>query len=406
VRSTRRITLACDNRCVFCAQRGITGQQLNEQRLTEQRLTEQRLTEPASALDHLSPDEVTFVGGEPLLDPALPAAVAAARAAGARRVGVQTNARHLAAQADMLAAAGLTDVHVSLHGATAAVHDYHTGVDGSFAALVDGVAAARARGLLVVATTVLTRSNFRALAPLPRFCVQRSIAAWQVAVPRVAGAAADGFDRVVPRLALALPYALHAVDAALALGLPAFVAGAPRCLLGPFAARALDEGTRAYAPVCDGCDARTRCPGVDARYLERFSGDELQALHDTAVSENDIAEAENDIAETKNDIAETKNDIAVSKNRTPLSQRARALRLTDGERALSRLFVGPGPLALPPAAPRARVTLPLAPSEPGPAAGTLPSLPRVQPGRAEVAASAPRRSGEALREILPKLFEE
>ncbi|MDB4930330.1 MAG: hypothetical protein JWM10_2814, partial [Myxococcaceae bacterium] len=28
---------------------------------------------------------------------------------------------------------------------------------------------------------------------------------------------------------------------------------------------------------CEGCPARPRCPGVDARYLRRFHGDELSA---------------------------------------------------------------------------------------------------------------------------------
>ena len=37
---------------------------------------------------------------------------------------------------------------------------------------------------------------------------------------------------------------------------------------------------------------------------------------------------------------------------------------------------------------------------------TLPLLGKVKPARAEVTASAPRRTGDALKEILPALFEE
>src|SRR5262249_11560430 len=155
--------------------------------------------------------------------------------------GLQTHGRRLAALAAPLAAAGLTDVLVSLHGAAAAVHDYHTGVDGSFDALLDGVDAARAAGLTVAATTVLTRSNFRVLAALPPLLDAHGVAAWLVTVPHTAGAAATAFNRVAPRLALALPFALHAVDAAARRGLAAFVAGAPLCALGPFAARALAD---------------------------------------------------------------------------------------------------------------------------------------------------------------------
>ena len=123
--------------------------------------------------------------------------------------------------------------------------------------LLAGVSAARSAGLTVVATSVLTRSSFRVIGALPQLIVGRGIAAWQVMMPRAAGRAQADFDRVLPRLALALPFALHAIDRAAKLGLAAYVAGAPLCLVGPFAARAVDgDGPRAYAELCDRCPAR------------------------------------------------------------------------------------------------------------------------------------------------------
>lgn len=166
-RATVRLGLACDNRCVFCAQDGLRADDVVD-------LDAARATS----------DELTFTGGEPLLDPRLAEHVAAARARGFRRVGVQTNGRRLAARAAELARAGLTDVHLSMHGADAAVHDYHVGVDGAFAEATAGLAAARAAGLVVVATTVLTRSNFRVLAPLPRWLAARGVAAWAIEIGR------------------------------------------------------------------------------------------------------------------------------------------------------------------------------------------------------------------------------
>jgi hypothetical protein len=192
-------------------------------------------------------------------------------------VGLQTNARRLADldYAAALATAGLTDVHVSIHGTQPASHDYHTGAARSLVQTMAGVAAARVHGLTVVATTVLTRSNFRLVGELPRALATRGIAAWLIAVPHAAGRAAAAFERVVPRLALALPFALHALETARAIGLPAWIQGAPLCLLGPHTTRALDGEQRAYGPACEGCGARAACPGVDAMYLARFRGDEL-----------------------------------------------------------------------------------------------------------------------------------
>ncbi len=343
-RATVRVTRRCDNGCVFCS-------------LPEDRGD----LEPADVLAALTTlrertDELTFVGGEPTLAPELMAFVAHAASLGFRGIGLQTNGRGLARPgfAAALGRAGLTDVHLSLHGAEAAVHDYHTSVPGSFARAIAGLGAARAAGLTVVVTTVLTRSNYRSLGALPHLLRSRGVSAWHVAVPWPVGRAADAHDRVVPRLALALPFALHAVQAAAKLGLPAYVSGAPLCLLGPFATRSLATSTnaeRAYAEVCSGCAARPRCPGVHASYLARFAGDELSARGDSPA-------------------------------------------LVD--KPFARLFTGPAELA----PPSERVM----PEAPRVSRRRLPVLSRPAPGASEARTRA-ARSGEALREILPTLFE-
>jgi hypothetical protein len=288
-----------------------------------------------------------------LLDPTLRERIAEARALGFRAIGVQTNGRGIAdpAHAASLVRAGLTDVHLSIHGADAAAHEYHTGAPGSFDAALAALASSRAAGLTVVVTTVLTRSNYRAIAPLPRLLASRGVAGWCVAVPHAAGRALAAFDRVMPRLALALPFALHALGAADALGLPAWIAGAPACLLGPHAARALPEEPRAFAAPCEGCAARSSCPGVDAHYLARFGGDELSPI-------------------------------------PAYESRPRP--------AVADLFVGPGETM------RGAVSKP---SGDSPRRVALPLLGKVKPALAETPASAPKRSGEALKEILPGLFE-
>lgn len=315
MRPSVRVGLACNNRCIFCSQDGV--------------------------IDSTQPDvggEVTVVGGEPLLF--------LDRVIARRPKGLQTNGSTLAEHASELAEAGVRDVQVSIHGAEAAIHDYHTGREGSFAQLLAGIAAARAAGMTVVAATVLTRSNFRGLDALARLVHQKGIAAWSMVIPHVAGRAEKSFDRVVPRLAMALPFALHAASLAQKLGLPVFLDGAPLCLLGPFAPRSLKSPARAYAKVCDSCDARAACPGVDARYLSRFDGDELSARE--------------------------------------------SVRLAD--HPLKELFVGAGELA------------PMAPVEPK--RKSLPIAGKVTPAVAEVGASTPKKSGEALREIFPALFED
>jgi hypothetical protein len=342
-RATVRLLLECNNACVFCGQVGLAapgGEASLSDRLAAARA---------------DTDEVTFTGGEPTLDPRLAEHVATARSLGFRRIGIQTNGRRLGEQgfASSLAGAGLTDVHLSIHGAQAAVHDYHTGVPGSFVEALAGLTAARASNLPVVVTTVLTRSNFRSLDALPRFLAARGVAAWLVSVTRSGGRLRDDFDRVMPRLGLALPFALNALGAGESLGLSVWIAGAPRCLLGEYARWRLPEEPRAFGVACDGCPARAGCAGVDAAYLERFGGDEL------------------------------------GRARARMSGADVAVRVTD----LTRLFVGAGEIAPMPSeapAPKRKVVLPIAG--------------KVRPALAETTAATPRRTGEALREILPDLF--
>jgi hypothetical protein len=340
-RATVRLGLDCNNECVFCAQDGLVPPAPTS--------FEADLT---AARAHA--DEVTFVGGEPSLDEALVEKLSRARSAGFRRIGLQTNGRRLAdlAYTTSLVRAGLTDLHFSLHGGDAAVHDYHTNRPGSFDELLAGIQAARTNALPIVVTTVLTRSNFRVLGDLPPLLAARGVQAWFVSVPVLAGRAATLRDRVAPRLGLALPFALHALAAAHALRLPSFVVGAPLCLLGPFSAHAVAGGARAYAPACEACPARPACPGVDAEYLARFEGDELSAR-----------------------------DAPIS----PVTPTA-----------LTAMFVGPGELA-PVVAPAAPVA-----SRPRTA---LPMLGKVKPALAEVSSKTERRTGNDLKEIFPTLFE-
>jgi hypothetical protein len=342
------LTLACPNACVFCAQVGLGARSPR---------SEQDVRSALRAL-RSSCDRVTFVGGEPGLVAALEEHVGAARGEGFVRIGVQTNGAGLVdvARLRALASAGLTDVHLSLLGADAATHDYHTGTPQSFERVMASLAAARSARLDVAASTVLTRSNFRTLDALAQRLVACGATSWCVSVPIVAGRAEANFDRVVPRLGLALPFALRALSSARARGVAAFVSGAPLCLLGPHGAHAIGEERRAFAPACEGCVAREQCPGVDAAYLERFDGDELG----------------------------------------PRPTLARPSTLASS-RALSEMFVGPGERA--PARGRAAASAPTSLRR------ALPTLGRGQPATDEVGRGE-RRTGAALRELFPGLFEE
>lgn len=340
-RPTVLLGLRCDGACIFCAQAGLAPVTPSPS-----------VVATALAALRATSDEVTFVGGEPLLATELAEHIAAARSLGFARVGVQTNGVRLAEPGAVarLADAGLTDVHLSIHGAQPAVHDYHTGRPGSLVAALGTLAAARARSLDCVVVTVVTRSNFRVIGELPQLLSSRGASAWCASFPIARGRVEPAFDRIMPRLALAMPFVLHALQAAKSLALPSFIEGAPLCLLGPYSPLSLlprESKERGFGETCATCVSRTACPGVDVAYLARFDGDEL--------------------------------DHARAQNVAPLAASA-----------LTRMFVGIGERAPATRAETRRVALPV--------------LGKVQPGRGEVARTVPRKTGEALRDLFPALL--
>lgn len=104
---------------------------------------------------------------------------------------------------------------------------------------------------------------------------------WVLAWPWVRGAAGEAVPRTIPRLGIAVPHALRAVERATARGLAVAVVGVPSCALGPFAAHRLPLGEAGSHPApCEGCPSRAGCVGVDPWYAERFG---VQELHPVAM---------------------------------------------------------------------------------------------------------------------------
>lgn len=213
------VALFCNNACPFCPQ------------LAARTRGDAAAFDPASAAEQvriaaLSGDVVALVGGEPTLRPDLFDLVSLARHHGARSVVVQTNGRRLAyaAYARGLAAAGAAAVDVSLHGSTAAMHDFHTQTAQSFAQTATAIGVARAAGLVVGVTAVLTRSNYRHAPEIARLAAARGARALQLS-PAVALGGEPLPPSIPPNPALLAPYLAEAARVARALGLETLVEG-------------------------------------------------------------------------------------------------------------------------------------------------------------------------------------
>lgn len=120
-------------------------------------------------------DGVWFTGGDPTLRADLPKLLLLSRKLGFRRIQIGTNAVRLAsrAYANRLADAGLNYARVSLHAASAEVHDRLLALPGAFDKALRGIGNLRARGVYVGLNFVVTRKNAAELPAFFELCLDR-----------------------------------------------------------------------------------------------------------------------------------------------------------------------------------------------------------------------------------------
>ena len=275
----------CNFACTFCYVEDGLGGRFRGVDLDEARrlLADPRLTDGVT--------RIVLSGGEVTLDKDLPRYVALARAVpSVEHVRIQTNASRLGdgALADRLIAAGVDEFFVSLHGADEATCDAITREPGSFAAILAGLDALRARGATVVTNTVICAANVGQLAAVIALAADRGAAGAELwgYVPRVD--AADARAQLV-RVTEAAPHVQRALAAAEARALPTCVKYFPRCLLGRFAHVHSDAQPRLviddafwqdypqYGCLYEGvCRAAVDdgCSGLPDAYVRRFGWEE------------------------------------------------------------------------------------------------------------------------------------
>ncbi|MCS6797979.1 MAG: radical SAM protein [Myxococcota bacterium] len=280
-----RPTVHCNQDCVFCS-----ADSTSENVWTR---PERMLRAIARAAGRVR--RISFSGGEPTLDPALPEYVRAARRLGIPEVEIATNAVLLdrPGKARALAEAGLTHAFVSLHAPDETLSRSLTLKRDDFDRTVAGTRALLEAGVTVVINTVVTTRNLRLLADHVAF-VHRAFEgrvalslAWMTPQFR----ALENIT-LLPRYRDGMPHVRRALYRALRLGQPVHVGsrqGVPPCQLGEFEAwsdlpflahegLAEDAHQKVRAPDCDRCRWARFCTGVWKAYAARYGLDELRPL--------------------------------------------------------------------------------------------------------------------------------
>src|SRR6185295_5026121 len=201
------ITYKCANRCVFCATGDRISAALGWDKIEE--ILRQHRTEGTDQLD--------IDGGEPTTHPRLTDAIGLARELGYRSINLTSNGRLLRdrALAERVVHSGISHLLISLHGATAEVHEAATDLPGSFVetvAGIDNVMALRPAHVETGINVTIVRANVDHLLPLTALAVAKGVSkinfqfttpfgrAWEDVVPPLEEAA-NAVMRVIDRYA-------------------------------------------------------------------------------------------------------------------------------------------------------------------------------------------------------------
>jgi MoaA/NifB/PqqE/SkfB family radical SAM enzyme len=165
------ITYKCANRCVFCATGDRISAALGWDKI--EGILRQHREEGTDQLD--------IDGGEPTTHPRLVDAIRLARDLGYRSINVTSNGRLLRdrALAQSLLESGITHLLISLHGASAEIHEAATDAPGSFAQTIEGIDSVmdlRPAHVETGMNVTIVRQNVDHLKPLTELAIAKGFA--------------------------------------------------------------------------------------------------------------------------------------------------------------------------------------------------------------------------------------
>ena len=288
------VTLACNNRCVFCPSSTLRHVSLD------------RPADLAGRLDALRArsDRVVLTGGEVTLLPEAAELVELCRRRGFRQIGLITNGRRLSDGdlAARLVDAGLTEVCVTVYDLRAEVHERLTGAAGSLAETLAGLdnvlALSRgihgSPGLAVRVATVACSTNADGLSPMIGALAARGVNRFLVADAILCDRHDEplGRDRIRAIAREVTADARVSREAVIWRGFPPCVWGehpAPRWEPHHIETADADasrlstyldafRGHFVHAEACERCVLRGECPGIQRRSLAKIGADDLEPL--------------------------------------------------------------------------------------------------------------------------------
>jgi len=266
-----RLGLACNEKCLFCNLPPECGE------ISGESYAKARILEAPKGCC------VSISGGEPTLYPFLPEIISMAKQRGIS-TELQTNAVLLSdpEKTKMLKKAGLDFAFVSLHSHIALVHDFLTGLKGSWEKGISGIHNLLSAGIFVSVNAVITSANYNKIDDFAVFLRKR------LGVRQLSLSVAQPRQRMLKNKALLPDYSVldipvrEAISAAREEGLRLInpICGLPMCVGGwenclelctEYAQGCSGEpfcNGKIHTPKCENCMAKKYCGGVWQEYYE------------------------------------------------------------------------------------------------------------------------------------------
>ncbi len=298
------VSYACNAKCLFCSQ-DFQWRKDDPKGMGYEKACKHVFAGYKSGYRNLA-----ISGGDPTVLPYLDKLIRVARKTGFESIRLQTNGVRLADESYVkkLMSAGLTTVKFSIHGKDAETHDKLVAIPGAFDKCLEAIPLLRKHHCRLGINIVLTTENYKTLPEFISFFIHKvGITNYTIIYPLFSGnmvKEADNIglsiDKVVPAvrkslkifedLGLEMPTLLHF--------LPCLMPGYEERMIGwhrynaqivepDESARDLDTTVKKHKLLLDSCAPcayRRRCPGIDAKYHERFGGDIFKPVLKKAAS--------------------------------------------------------------------------------------------------------------------------
>jgi MoaA/NifB/PqqE/SkfB family radical SAM enzyme len=219
-----RLTLACNNRCLFCLDSGLhTGQMLDLDDLRE----DLRRGIAGGA------ERLILSGGEPTIHPNYLDLIGFGRELGYKWIQTVTNGRMFAYRkfAHQAVRAGLNEATFSMHGHNPALHDRLVGVEGAFRQSLQGMENLMAEGAVVNVDVVVNAINLEVLPDILDFYMERGITEFDLLWPVPFGRAWENRAEIIHRPDSPAPQLREAVNRARSRGAVVWTNRLPPSLL-------------------------------------------------------------------------------------------------------------------------------------------------------------------------------